>query len=761
LFHFLGVLIMKKSRFHPVLFASTCVMASGLAVPGFAAAPTMPVIADGIAGVVASARGPEAGVWVIAETRDLPTRMIKMVVTDDQGRFVLPELPKGKYEVWVRGYGLVDSPRVVGAPGKNMNLTAVTAPNAAAAAEYYPANYWFALIKPPPESDFPGTGPKGNGIAPTMLTQQMWTSHMKNGCVQCHQQGDAPTRILLDNTSEGWAQRITKARADGDHALGDRGKHYAQTMQNSMAVFGRSRALTMWTDWTQRIEKGALPEAPPRPAGIERNIVLTSWDWAGGRYAHDLIATDRHNPNLNANGPVYGVIGPFGYIEVLDPVTGKQEEIGYKVTLTKNAELLPPDTVPNEFPHNPMLDHKGRLWITDLGPYRITPDTPVIPKAPYCTDEAGKYAKYWPQPGRATNTAVIYDPATRKVEGIPMCNGTHHLMMASDRNAMYFSGGDGRVASWVDVKAWDDTHDPQKSVGWCPLVLDTNAATPSAVGANSAVSITPDRTQWNQPARPGGPDMSEGGASVQAAASMDPKRDTRIEGFLYGVDTDVKDGGMWYAKTSPFPTGIVRFHPGTNPPQTCKTEFFEPPKLPDGKLYAAYNGRGVSVDSKAVAWVAYGSGQLGRFDRAKCRVLSGPTSTGQHCPEGWSFFDSPGPKMDGVEIGSADFHYLNWVDIHDTLGLGKDTPILAGSNSDALLAFDEKTETFTVLRVPYPRSFHTRGMDGRVDDPSKGWKGKGIFATYASQPVWHQEGGEDGSGPQIVKFQIRPNPLAF
>jgi len=55
----------------------------------------------------------------------------------------------------------------------------------------------------------------------------------------------------------------------------------------------------------------------------------------------------------------------------------------------------------------------------------------------------------------------------------------------------------------------------------------------------------------------------------------------------------------------------------------------------------------------------------------------------------------------------------------------------------------------------------TRGMDGRVDDPSKGWKGKGIFATYASQPVWHQEGGEDGSGPQIVKFQIRPNPLAF
>src|SRR2546422_9152754 len=62
-----------------------------------------------ITGVVQSPQGPEAGVWVIAETKDLPTNFIKIVVTDDRGRFTVPELPHANYHVWVRGYGLVDS----------------------------------------------------------------------------------------------------------------------------------------------------------------------------------------------------------------------------------------------------------------------------------------------------------------------------------------------------------------------------------------------------------------------------------------------------------------------------------------------------------------------------------------------------------------------------------------------------------------------------------------------------------------------------
>src|SRR3954464_13075477 len=126
---------------------------------------------DDIGGVVTGPAGPEAGVWVIAETTDLGTKMSKMVVTDDQGRYVLPDLPKAKYKVWVRGYGLVDSPKVDSEPGKQLNLTAVKAPNEGAAAQYYPAIYWYSMISVPDAKEFPGTGPTGNGINPGMKTQ--------------------------------------------------------------------------------------------------------------------------------------------------------------------------------------------------------------------------------------------------------------------------------------------------------------------------------------------------------------------------------------------------------------------------------------------------------------------------------------------------------------------------------------------------------------------------------------------------------------
>ena len=129
---------------------------------------------DDIGGVVTSKNGPEPGVWVIAETTDLGTRFAKMVVTDDRGRYVIPDLPQATYSIWVRGYGLVDSPKVKSARGQIVNLTAVPAPSAKAAADYYPAIYWFVLLKIPDRSLFPGTGPDGNGMPVNFKTREQW-----------------------------------------------------------------------------------------------------------------------------------------------------------------------------------------------------------------------------------------------------------------------------------------------------------------------------------------------------------------------------------------------------------------------------------------------------------------------------------------------------------------------------------------------------------------------------------------------------------
>src|SRR3954453_2637180 len=122
----------------------------------FQAPPQIPIDKDDIAGIVSGPNGPEAGVWVIAETRDLPTTFFRIVVTDDRGRFLLPDLPNATYDVWVRGYGLVDSGKVKTTPGKSVNLTAVAAPSAKAAAQYFPEGYGLSLIKMPDASEFPG-----------------------------------------------------------------------------------------------------------------------------------------------------------------------------------------------------------------------------------------------------------------------------------------------------------------------------------------------------------------------------------------------------------------------------------------------------------------------------------------------------------------------------------------------------------------------------------------------------------------------------
>ena len=278
---------------------------------------------DDISGVVTSTKGPEAGVWVIAETADLPTKFVKIVVTDDNGRYVLPQLPKANYKVWVRGYGLVDSPPAQAVPGKAVNLTAALAPNARAAAEYYPALYWFSLLHVPDKSQFPGTGPKGNGIPENMKSQGQWLHLLKtDSCWSCHQMGDRATREIpkslghFDSSTEAWARRLLSGQAGNN-------------MINGLGQLGPERALPMFADWTDRIAAGELPPTPPRPQGVERNVVITEWDWADPKaYLHDEIATDKRNPTLNTNGLIYGATElSTDYLPVLDPVNSVTSQV--------------------------------------------------------------------------------------------------------------------------------------------------------------------------------------------------------------------------------------------------------------------------------------------------------------------------------------------------------------------------------------------------------------------------------------------------
>jgi hypothetical protein len=292
------------------------------------------IVSDDIGGVVTSSKGPEAGVWVIAETKDLPTGYRKIVVTDDQGRYVIPQLPKATYDVWVRGYGLVDSPKVKAMPGKMLDLTAVIAPDAHAAAQYYPAAYWYSLLHIPPKSDFPGTGDKGNGISERIKDQGAWVENVKtDGCEACHQLGDKATRTIpsslgaFDTAYAAWDRRIQSAQVG--------------SMMSAVATrVGRKRMLSEYADWTDRIKNGELPPAPPRPQGMERNLVITQWDWATPKeYFHDEISVDRRNPGSNPNGLVYGVHEDGSdFITVLDPNKNSFSRIG----ATNRSRFLTP-----------------------------------------------------------------------------------------------------------------------------------------------------------------------------------------------------------------------------------------------------------------------------------------------------------------------------------------------------------------------------------------------------------------------------------
>jgi hypothetical protein len=194
---------------------------------------------------------------------------------------------------------------------------------------------------------------------------------------------------------------------------------------------------------------------------------------------------------------------------------------------------------------------------------------------------------------------------------------------------------------------------------------------------------------------------------------------------------------------------------------TSLTEIYEPPWDNPNVPVRGYSPRGIDVDTNGVLWTNLQSSHLASFDRRKCKgPLNGPTATGKHCPEGWTIYPMPGPTYKGVSVfGISDPTYYNWVDQAGVLGLGKNVPVVLGNGSDSLQALVPGTDKIAVFRVPYPMNFYAKGLDGRLDNPSAGWKGGGIWTVYSNRAPWHIEG-PTGVTSKAVKFQVRPDPLA-
>jgi hypothetical protein len=209
---------------------------------------------DDVGGVVTSAKGPEAGVWVIAETKELPTRFARMVVTDDRGRYVIPDLPKANFDIWVRGYGLVDSPKIKSAPGKILNLKAVVAPNDAAAAEFYPAIHWYSMMKIPAASEFGGEGKPATKLTQKSISE---SDEVERLAPTVHSIGTRSTRTFPQNVPFPYGQ-VCQLR-------GGRGFVRIQSGQGGVPMFARMTKeldavpIKYLADWTDRVAKGELP----------------------------------------------------------------------------------------------------------------------------------------------------------------------------------------------------------------------------------------------------------------------------------------------------------------------------------------------------------------------------------------------------------------------------------------------------------------------------------------------------------------------
>ena len=465
----------------------------------------------------------------------------------------------------------------------------------------------------------------------------------------------------------------------------------------------------MFSEWTERIGKGIYPLAePPRPDGVERNVVVTLWDWDGASSA----ATSNSLDARIHTGRVYGPAQNREALVWVDPVSHTAGETRLPVV-----------------PSSATIDRLGRLWLTTGGP-------PIDRQPAFCSDPANPFAKYFPLAAGGSQLAHFDSKAPAR--SVTTCFAAEGSDLGVD-GRLYF-GGIG-VVGWIDIgHAGGGSKSPTGTAaqGWCPMVID----------ANGDQTITPGWIEPNQPA--------------------DRARDQRID-FPCRRIASAGDGAVWCAAGGVNEERIVRVEVGANPPQSCRTEIYQAPPWRD---VAA--PRDVAVDDAGVVWVAMaGTDHLASLDRRLCTDRRASGTAAQLCAEGWRFYTIPGPSFSiasptagadvvlrgGVAARTTDFIQAVAVDRSDVLALneGRAVPWALLSNSDGASALLPSTGKFVTLRVPYPLGFYGRSLSPRIDDPRRGWKGRGLWSAYGSQTPSHVEG---AGRSKVVKFQIRPDPLA-
>ena len=408
---------------------------------------------------------------------------------------------------------------------------------------------------------------------------------------------------------------------------------------------------------------------------------------------------------VNANGLIYGSPEEStDMVPVLNPTTNEAWQIKhpYRDPKTPSSLDYPHGHSPywGDEPiwdghttiHNPIIDEKGRVWFTA----RIrAPQNPAYCKAG--SDLPSAKVAPLDVSGRQLS---MYDPKTGKFSLIDTCFSTQHLYFAHDaNNTLWTSAGgpDSGVVGWLNTKMYLETGDEKKSQGWTPLIIDTNG--------------NGKRDEY-----------------VEANQPLDPKKDKRIMAAFYGVQPSPVDDSIWGQSMD---VGFSRMdQPGyiirldRPAPIRRRPRWRKSTCRPTSDI----GSRGIDLDLNGVVWTALSSGHLASFDRRKCKgPLNGPAAaTGKQCPEGWTLYQFPGPQFKGVtDPGSADHAYFLWVDRYNTLGLGANVPIAESNGNESLLAL--VNGKFVNIHIPYPMGFFSKNVDGRIDDPNAGWKGRGTM----------------------------------